>query len=71
LILRPLYLLEKSLGTHWIGGSVGLGAGLVAVERRIYLPLAGIEPRFLDFPACSLVRKGLINRKIQEWNNNV
>jgi hypothetical protein len=31
---RPLYPGEIALCTHWIGGWVGLGAGLDAVEKR-------------------------------------
>jgi hypothetical protein len=32
-------------GAHWIGGWVGLRAGLEAVGKRKILPLQGIEPR--------------------------
>jgi hypothetical protein len=35
---------ERAHGTHWIGGWVGPGAGLDAVEKRKMLPLPGTEP---------------------------
>jgi hypothetical protein len=43
--LRPLYHFEIYTGTHWIGDSVGLIAGLDATEMRETFPLLGIEPR--------------------------
>jgi hypothetical protein len=42
---RPLYPGKISLGTHWIGGWVGPGVGLDAVEERKYLILPGLELR--------------------------
>jgi hypothetical protein len=36
-------LAETAFGTHWIGGWVGLRAGLDAVEKREILRLPGIE----------------------------
>jgi hypothetical protein len=32
--------LGNSPGTHWVGGWVGLRAGLEAAEKRKYLPIA-------------------------------
>jgi hypothetical protein len=32
-----------SPGTHWIGGWVGLRAGLDDVKRRKIVPLSGVE----------------------------
>jgi hypothetical protein len=43
--LRPLYLLIKSFGTHWIGGWVGLKAGLGAVASRKENIIASIGNR--------------------------
>jgi hypothetical protein len=40
-------------GTHWIGGWMGPRAGLDDVEKRIILPLPGLELRSLGRPACS------------------
>jgi hypothetical protein len=34
---------EKGSGTHWIGGWVGLRAGLDDVEKRKFLTLPGLE----------------------------
>jgi hypothetical protein len=45
---------EKVPGTHWIGGWVGLTAGLDAVEERKISFLPGIEPRFHSRPARSV-----------------
>jgi hypothetical protein len=41
---------ERALGTHWIGGWVGLKTVLEDVERRKILPLAAIELRLLGRP---------------------
>jgi hypothetical protein len=49
---RPLYPRRKAPGTHWIG-SVGLRTGLASVEKRIFLPLPGLELRPLGRPARS------------------
>jgi hypothetical protein len=35
----------RATGTHWIGGWVGLRAGLDDVENRNILPLPAFEPR--------------------------
>jgi hypothetical protein len=35
---------ERSPGTHWLGGCVGLRPGLHAVEKRKILSLPAIEP---------------------------
>jgi hypothetical protein len=42
--LRLLYPGERARGTHWIGGWVGPGFGLGAVEKITILLLPGIEP---------------------------
>jgi hypothetical protein len=34
---------ERAEGTHWIGGWVGPRTGLDDVEKRITLPLPGLE----------------------------
>jgi hypothetical protein len=42
----------KAPGTHWIGGCVGLRAGLEDVEKRKFLPLPGLQPvasRYTDW----------------------
>jgi len=39
----PLYCREKAPGTHWIGGWVGLIAGLDAVAKRKNLIFAPVE----------------------------
>jgi hypothetical protein len=44
---------ERAPGTHWIGGWVGLRAGLHDVEKRKFLTLPGLQPRPLNRPACS------------------
>jgi hypothetical protein len=42
---------ERAHGTHWIGGWVGLRAGLDDVEKRKFLTLLGHELRTLGRPA--------------------
>jgi hypothetical protein len=42
---------ERAPGTHWIGGWVGLRAGLDDVEKRKFLTLPGLELRPLGRPA--------------------
>jgi hypothetical protein len=37
--------MERATGTHWIGGWVGLRAGLDSVEKRKFLTLPGLELR--------------------------
>jgi hypothetical protein len=49
----PLYPRGKSPDTHWIGGCVGLRAGLDDVERAKFLTLLGLELRPLGRPARS------------------
>jgi hypothetical protein len=44
---------EKAPGTHWIGGWVGLRAGLDDLEKRTFLTLPGLELRPLGRPARS------------------
>jgi hypothetical protein len=44
---------ERAPGTHYIGGWVGLGAGLDDVENRIFLPPPGLELRPIGRPARS------------------
>jgi hypothetical protein len=44
---------ERAPGTHWIGGWVGLRAGLDDVEERKFLTLPGLELRSLGHPARS------------------
>jgi hypothetical protein len=41
---RPLYSWERSSGTHWVGGWVGLRAYQYVAEKRKMLLLPGIEP---------------------------
>jgi hypothetical protein len=48
-----LYPRGKNPGTHWIGGWVGLEAGLDDVKKRKFLTLPGLEPRLLGHPARS------------------
>jgi hypothetical protein len=36
---------EKAPGSHWIGGSVDLRAGLDDLEKRKFLALPGLELR--------------------------
>jgi hypothetical protein len=55
----PLLLGKEPIGIHWIGGWVGPGAELDAVEKREILLLPGIEPRLsspslyrLSYPGC-------------------
>jgi hypothetical protein len=43
---------ERALGTHWIGGRLGPGAGLDDVEKRKFSTLPGLEPQPLG-PARS------------------
>jgi hypothetical protein len=45
---------ERAPGTHWIVSWVGLRTGL-DVEKRKFLTLLGLEPRYLGRPARSLV----------------
>jgi hypothetical protein len=52
---RPFYQRGKSPGTHGIGGCVGPGTGLEAVEMRKISLLPRIELRFLGHPASNLV----------------
>jgi hypothetical protein len=50
----PLYPQgERAPGTHWIGGWVDPSAGLDDVEKRKFLTLPGLEPRFLGRPSRS------------------
>jgi hypothetical protein len=49
----PLYPQERAPGTHWIGGYVGLRAGLDDVEKRKSLTIPGLDLRPLDRPALS------------------
>jgi hypothetical protein len=42
---------ERVTGTHWIGGWVGLRAGLDDLEKRKFLTLPGLELRPLGRPA--------------------
>jgi hypothetical protein len=35
---------EKASGIYWIGGLLGLTAGLDAMAKRKVMPLPGIEP---------------------------
>jgi hypothetical protein len=45
---------ERTPGTHWTGGWVGLRAGLDTEARgKILSPLLGIEPRSPGRPACN------------------
>jgi hypothetical protein len=44
---------ERTLGTHWIGGWVGLRVGVDEVEKRKFLTLPGLEFRTLGRPARS------------------
>jgi hypothetical protein len=44
---------ERPPGTHWIGGWVGLRAGLDDLERRKFLTLPGLELRHHGRPARS------------------
>jgi hypothetical protein len=50
-----LYPRERTPGIHWIGGWVGLRAGL-----HTPLPLPGIEPRPHGCPVCSQTRATVI-----------
>jgi hypothetical protein len=45
---------ERATGTHWIGGWVGLRAGLDDMEKRNFLTLPGHKLRPLGRPARSL-----------------
>jgi hypothetical protein len=56
---RPLYILGRSSGTHWMGDSVNARAVLDALGREIALPLPGVEPRIL---AIQSVTKSLCRR---------
>jgi hypothetical protein len=51
-------------GTHWIGGWVGLRAGLDDVEKRKLLTLPGFELRPLGRPARSQTLSRLPNVKL-------
>jgi hypothetical protein len=42
---RPHYSRERVPSSHWIGGWVGLRAGLDDVEKRKFLHLSGLEIR--------------------------
>jgi hypothetical protein len=53
--LRPLCPREIAPGTHWIGGWVGLRAGLDAVGKINLLLLLGFEPKFHSCPAPSVI----------------
>jgi hypothetical protein len=55
----PLYPGERAPSTHWIGGWVGLTAGLDDVEKRKFVTLPGIELRPLGRPARSQSLYGL------------
>jgi hypothetical protein len=44
---------ERAPDTHWIGGWVGLRAGLHAAEKRKLLNLPGLELRLLGRPGRS------------------
>jgi hypothetical protein len=44
---------ERAPGTHWIGGWVGLRAGLNDLEKRKFLTPPGLELRPLGRPARS------------------
>jgi hypothetical protein len=44
---------ERAPATHWIGGWVGARTGLDDMEKRKFLPLPGLELRFLGRPARS------------------
>jgi hypothetical protein len=44
---------ERAPGTHWIGGSVALRAGLDDLEKRKFLTLPGLELRSLGRPTRS------------------
>jgi hypothetical protein len=42
---------ERAPGTHWIGGWVGLRAGLDDLEKREFFTLPGLELRPLGRPS--------------------
>jgi hypothetical protein len=44
---------ERSCGTHWIGGWVDLRAGLDDLKKRKFLTLPGLKLRPLGRPARS------------------
>jgi hypothetical protein len=46
--LATLSTVEGVSRTHWMGGWVGLRAGLVSLEKKKLLPVQGIEPHFLS-----------------------
>jgi hypothetical protein len=54
-MLCLFYPQGKFPNIHWIGGWVGPTAGLDTGNEKNILPVAGIEPRFLGHPGCSLV----------------
>jgi len=51
---RPLYPTERGLGSHWLGDWMRKFG-----EAENFLPIPGIEPRFLGRPARSLVNKSI------------
>jgi hypothetical protein len=59
---------ERASSIHWIGGWVGLRAGLYNVERK-FLTLPGLELRPLDRPACSqsLYRLRFSGERRRSW----
>jgi hypothetical protein len=50
---RPLYLRERTTGTHWIRGRVNPRACLEDVEKKKFLTPPGLELRPLGRPARS------------------
>jgi hypothetical protein len=46
--------------TSWFGCEVNLKSGLKDLEKKVFWPLSGIEPRILGYAACSLVT--ILNR---------
>jgi hypothetical protein len=51
----PLPPLQETLALHWVRGWVGRSHSRRCEKEKIILPLSGIEHRFLDRPAHSLV----------------
>jgi hypothetical protein len=47
---RPLYPVERTPGTHWLGGRVDPRAGLGEVKKAKFLTLPGLVPRPLCRP---------------------